>query len=166
MKKTLVVLIGLLVIMFGLVGPAAAQTTTTPFTGVHTVGADLDPGYSWLSDGVFHWRGRAVQSFFDVSDDRLDGEGFFTLNLNWQMIPLPAMFTGPAWGEVYIDNDTGSWHGIWQGTRDENGHAYIRVVLHGEGAYEGLQARIWGERLTPDSTQPVELTGFILEPNG
>jgi len=163
MKKRIVILIGLFVLVFALVGTATAKPIRTPVTGVGGYGTELDPGNSWIADGVLYWRDRVVENYIDASDDRLDCTGIATINLDWKIIAPPAMFTGPAWGDVHCENEGGSWHGFWKGIRDKNGYAHVLFVLYGEGGYEGKKAMIWGERLSPDSSQPLDLWGFIRE---
>ena len=53
------------------------------------------------------------------------------------------------------------------GERTElQGFSYIRGVLHGHGAYEGLQARAEYVRESPDPTAPFMVHGVIMEPGG
>jgi hypothetical protein len=68
------------------------------------------------------------------------------------------------WGTFILSNAGGSWEGSWTGYRDENGFSYFHIVGAGTGGYDGLQLRMWGERLSPDPTVPEVYSGYILDP--
>jgi hypothetical protein len=71
------------------------------------------------------------------------------------------------WGTFRIENEEGYWEGSWVGERTEvQGFSYIRGVLHGHGAYEGLQARAEYVRESPDPTAPFTVHGMVMEPGG
>jgi hypothetical protein len=63
-----------------------------------------------------------------------------------------------------ITNDGGTWHGSWTGGREENGDSFFHFVGSGSGGYEGMQLRMWGERLDPNPyLVPTSWSGNILE---
>jgi hypothetical protein len=168
MKKRLFTLIAGLMMLSILATPVAAGTVRTEYEGFEYYVEPILPGRQWISeDGVLHIRG-GQEAYQDVvSDPRLCGDVVVTLNVNFHFAALPVMVYGPMWGTFRIDNDGGYWEGSWVGKRTElQGFSYIRGVLHGHGAYEGLQARAEYVRESPDPTAPFVVRGVIMEPGG
>ena len=164
-KLTFVFLVSLIALTF-LVGTVSAKTIRTPYSGEETC-YDMSGGWDWVSnDSVWHFRD-GVQPCTDVTtDDRMTGDVEVTVNFNWKFTDPPAMFYGPMWGTVYLENEGGYWEGSWVGVRTELGYHYVRTILRGYGGYEGLQARVDYVRLSPDPTAPYQVTGFIMNPGG
>ena len=148
------------------VGPVAAGSKTY-FTGSETRVEDLDPGEDFYPDGRFHLRGAVGIFAFQADDSRLDdADNIVVVNWNFAWMPEPVYVSGPMWGSFILTNDGGYWEGSWTGLRDENGFSYFHFVGHGGGGYDGLQLRMWGERLTPDGSAPENYHGYILETGG
>ena len=166
MKKWLFVLV-ILIAMSALVVPAAAQTFRTEYEGVEYCGP-MTGAKEWISgDRVGHARGGDVQCLDIVSDDRISGDAFITVNYNFQLADLPVMGYGPMWGKIRLENDGGYWSGSWVGERTKGeGFTYIRAVMQGHGNYEGLQARVTYVREHPDPSVPFQVQGVIMVPGG
>jgi hypothetical protein len=167
MRKRLFILVAGLIVLSILAAPVAAGTIRTDYEGFEYFVGPVSPGRQWVSeDGVLHMRG--VQQAFqdDVSDPRVSGYVVLTLNGNLQFADPPVMFYGRMWGTARIDNDGGYWEGSFVGERTEQGFTYGHVVLHGHGAYEGLQARADFVREDPDPTAPSSIHGVVMEPGG
>jgi hypothetical protein len=149
------------------VGPVAAGSKTY-FTATEYFVADYDPGEESFPDGRYHVRGGVSEYVFVATDPRIDGAlDLITINWNFEFMPEPVYFSGPMWGTFVITDEGGWWEGSWTGVREENGFSYFHYVGHGGGGYEGLQLRMWGERLDPDPyTVPESWTGYVLETGG
>jgi hypothetical protein len=167
MKKRLFIFVAGLVVLSILAAPVAAGTIRTEYEGVEYFVESISPGREWVSDdGVYHVRG-AQEAYEDVVDDpRLCGELVVTINANFAFADYPVIVYGPMWGTTRIENENGYWEGSWVGQRTEEGFSYIRCVLHGHGAYEGLQARVEYARESPVFTDPFAVHGVVMEPGG
>jgi hypothetical protein len=129
--------------------------------------ATLDSGQEFFPDGRYHLRGGVEKFAFEASDPRLDDAvNLVTVNWNFKWMPEPVYVSGRMWGEFVLTNEVGTWEGTWTGVREENGFSYFHFVGHGDGGYEGLQLRMWGERLDPDPSGPEIYHGYIIEPGG
>jgi hypothetical protein len=168
MKKRLFTLIAGLMMLSILAVPVAAGTTRTEYEGFEYYVESLSLGRQWVSeDGVLHIRGGQEAYQDEVDDPRLCGDAVVTLNANFHLADPPVFVWGPMWGTFRIENEEGYWEGGWVGKRTElQGFSYIRGVLHGHGAYEGLQARAEYVRESPDPTAPFVVRGVIMEPGG
>ena len=169
MKRLLfvsVLVLALMAMLLVQVGPVAAQTTRTEFTGSETWVEDISWGKEWVTaDKINHVRGGESRYAIVATDESVSGEEIITLNLNMELVDDEAVWaTGRMWGTFRITNEGGYWEGIWTGVRDERGFSYIEYVGSGGGEYAGLQLRVHNERLTPDTTVPHTLTGYILDP--
>ena len=167
MKKRLVILVAGLIVLSILAAPVAARTTRTEYEGFEYFVDSLSPGLEWVSgDRVYHARG-AQEAYEDVvSDPRLSGDLVVTINANFQLAAPPVYVYGPMWGTTRLDNEDGYWEGSWVGKRTEQGFSYIRVVMQGHGAYEGLQARADYARESPVFTDPFTVHGVLMDPGG
>jgi hypothetical protein len=157
----------LLILIVLLLLPAlqvGAKAVKTPFTGSETFVEDISLGRESFPDkNLYHIRDGVSLFKVTASDPRVSGEDLITFNANFKLVDPPVYAHGPMWGEFTISNPDGTWEGTWTGTRDKNGFAYISYVGDGHGAYRGMQIRIRFERLTPDSTQPETMRGYIIE---
>jgi hypothetical protein len=165
MKKKIV--IGALLVSLMLVAavvPVAAKANKVQFTGVGEAGPLLNPGVCTFPGGNEHCRGMMLQSFNDMTDDRLDGVETLIINFNLRPAPPPAGVVGPWWGTSQIENHDGYWTTSFTGGRDDQGIGHFRAVAHGYGAYEGLKAFFTGSRVSPDPTSDFIISGYILEP--
>jgi hypothetical protein len=168
MKKRLFILVAGLIVLSILVAPVTARTIRTDYEGFEYYVDSLALGREWISeDGVYHVRG-AQEAYEDVvNDPRLSGDTVVTINGNFHFADWPVIVYGPMWGTFRIDNDDGYWEGSWVGQRTEfGGFSYIRGVLCGHGAYEGLQARVSYVRESPVFTDPFVVHGVVMEPEG
>ena len=149
-------------------GPAAAQATRAEFTATETWVEDISLGKEWYSgpnDKIYNER--EGRSRYDVvaTDPRVSGVEIITVNLDMKLVDDPDVyFAGTMHGTFHIENDGGTWEGLWTGVRDERGFSYIEYVGSGGGGYAGLQMRVHNQRLTPDWTVPHIWTGYILDP--
>jgi hypothetical protein len=166
MKKRLTILVAGLIVLSILAAPVAARTIRTPYDGYEYYEGVLDEGRVWISDeGVLLIRGWQEAYRDEVSDPRLSGDLVVTINANFQFTEVGEMY-GPMWGTTILENDGGTWEGSWVGKRTEEGYSYIRCVMHGHGAYEGLQARVDYVRENPDTTAPFTVHGVLMDPGG
>jgi hypothetical protein len=164
MKKRLFAfaVVGLILLSI-LAAPVSAGTTWTEFEGWSTLQECpwCAPGRVWVSeDWVLHIRGMQEYDLNDYSDPRIAGLNLVTVNVNMQ---LPEVY-GPMWGTAHIEKDDGYWEGSWVGYRTAEGGSYIQEVLHGHGAYEGLQARL--DLMREDPNAPFWVEGVIMDPGG
>lgn len=158
------ILVALALVLLTL-GSASAGATKAYFTGSETWVSDLSPGEESFPDGRWHVRGAQSIFAFEADDPRLDDaiDGV-TINLNFKWMPEPVYVAGNMWGTFVLTNPGGYWEGTWTGTRDVNGYSYFHYVGAGHGGYEGLQLRMWGERLDPDPAASETFHGYILAP--
>ncbi len=168
MKKRLFILVAGLMVLAILAAPVAAGTIRTDYEGLEYYVRPLPGGREWISeDGVYHFRGLQEAYRDEVDDPRLCGDTVVTINGNFQFADPPVIVYGPMWGTFRIDNDGGYWEGSWVGERTESeGFSYIRGVLRGYGAYEGLQARVDYTRESPGFTDPFVIHGVVMDPGG
>jgi len=168
MKKQLLVLVAGLMVLSILAAPVQAGTIRTDYEGLEHYVGPLLPGWQWISeDGVLHIRGGQEAYRDDVDDPRLCGDTVVTLNANFHPADPPVFVYGRMWGTFRIENEGGYWEGSWVGERTElQGFSYIRGVLHGHGAYEGLQARAEYVRESPAPTASFAVHGMVMEPGG
>ena len=168
MKKQLFVLVAGLMALSILAAPVQAGTIRTDYEGLEYYVGPLSPGRQWISeDGVLHIRGGQEAYRDEVDDPRLCGDTVVTLNANFHLADPPVFVYGRMWGTFRIENEGGYWEGSWVGERTElQGFSYIRGVLHGHGAYEGLQARAEYVRESPDPTASFAVHGMVMDPGG
>jgi len=167
MKKTMLIFLVCLIALTFLVVPAVAKAPRTEYEGVSTCGPVTD-AQEWVSEGgVLHARDGNLVCDTVVDDDRISGEEQLTVNYNFKFTDPPVFIYGSMWGKIRLSNEDGYWEGSWVGQRTElDGFSYIRVVLHGYEAYEGLQARVDYIRESPDPEAPYQVYGVIMEPGG
>jgi len=168
MKTQLFVLVAGLMVLSILAAPVQAGTIRTDYEGLEHYVGPLSPGRQWISeDGVLHIRGGQEAYRDEVDDPRLCGDSVVTLNANFHLADPPVFVYGRMWGTFRIENEEGYWEGSWVGERTElQGFSYIRGVLHGHGAYEGLQARAEYVRESPDPAASFAVHGMVMEPGG
>ena len=168
MKKQLFVLVAGLMALSILAAPVQAGTIRTDYEGLEYYVGPLSSGRQWISeDGVLHIRGGQEAYRDEVDDPRLCGDTVVTLNANFHLADPPVFVYGRMWGTFRIENEGGYWEGSWVGERTElQGFSYIRGVLHGHGAYEGLQARAEYVRESPDPTASFAVHGMVMDPGG
>ena len=154
--KRKVVFAILLVLVLTLTSGTAIANNKTPYSGTECWVADLAPGEWVLKDGKMHVSGY-VQQFTDaVSDPRISGDTYVTVNA----ILDPATFSGPMWGKAEIVNADGAWTGQYVGSLD-NYVSSVHANMHGSGAYKGLIANVEYNRPGPWACFVVE--GYIVE---
>ena len=147
--------------------PANARAIKTNFNASETPVAVITPGVETFPDGRYNLRGEVDIFAFVADDPRLNNaEDRVTINWNFKWMPEPVYVAGQMWGKFVITNAGGYWEGTWTGVREENGFSYFHYVGTGGGGYEGMQLRMWGERLDPDPTVPEIYQGYIIEPGG
>jgi hypothetical protein len=169
MNKRLLSLLAVVLTVFSVLAvPVAAQMNRTEYEGMEYFVGPVTPGRQWISeDGVLHIRGGQEAYRDEVDDPRLCGDTVVTLNANFHLADPPVFVYGRMWGTFRIENEGGYWEGSWVGERTElQGFSYIRGVLHGHGAYEGLQARAEYVRESPDPTASFAVHGMVMEPGG
>jgi hypothetical protein len=142
--------------------PAWAKAVRSPYEGWAYLTGLVDPGTCEYPGGMEICRGLTVVFEFDVDDARFSGLATTIINSNFHMEP----YYGQQWGTFELINGGGSWVGTWTGAKSEDGSTYLNGVAHGHGAYEGLKAHLSAVRLSPDMFDPLEATGYILDPHG
>lgn len=146
---------------------SASTAATTPSTGVTTSAeapvevtgtlytSVVEP-YKEVS-GPIVWgsgergsvlRGQVYEGTFDMSDERISGEGASVINCDISE-PRPGEeeeeeYVGECWGTQTVSNDGGTWEGTIEGTsswtKSNPGHVHdLRLILFGSDGYEGLQ---------------------------
>ena len=162
--RSLSVILIVLALSLAAVGPLSAGATKAYFTATEFDEVPLNLGEEFYPDGRYHLREAVSQFTFMSSDPRLNNaEDVVTINWNFEWMPEPVFVSGRMWGRFVLTNAGGYWEGTWTGFRDTNGFSYFHFAGAGGGAYEGMQLRMWGERLDPDPTVPEIYQGYILE---
>jgi hypothetical protein len=120
---------------------AAAQDEpaieATEVTGKVTFGEPISmPQGTETPEGIIVTEGVVANTTWDASDDRLDGDGTYSVNASG---PLD----GPSIAlETYeLTNDGGSWIGDGRAYSGESGRTGF-VTLSGRDGYEGLSAYV------------------------
>lgn len=167
MKKRLWIVFACLMILLAIALPAAAKVDRTEFEGVMILNDILDPGEEWLSkDGTKIFLRNYVEEYLlEADDDRFNGKMTFTIGGNLKTSDVPdVFFYGRFWGFMLIQNDGGAWVGTFAGNRSEEGFNYGHSVLHGQGGYEGLMAKVdYARTDTTFPYGPIKMMGFIQE---
>ena len=112
-----------------LMAPAAVTGTTTFM--VEEAGGSR----AWI-DGAIRSKDVVVSTTWDASDPRLSGA--FTATVNRDLYERLVMQV--AQGIVVLENDDGRWTGNGTYLRGEKLGETLTVVMHGEGAHDGLTA--------------------------
>ena len=116
----------------------ATVPTAVSVTGRSTLVSESAPGTATIEDGVAHQRGAVLITAETSSDERVEGQGTITLNVD--------AFTGAdgvlgssqvRYGTMRIENEDGSWEGSFAG-RLSNGRFLQTYWLRGRDAYAGL----------------------------
>ena len=135
------------------VGVAAQDDPTAPALVTGTVALVSDTnGSSSLVDGALVIEGTGSVNTWEASDPRLSGSSTYTGN--WQRYNA-AGFQVEAATRV-LENDAGRWVGTATALAGHNFNTDT-VILHGEGAYEGLTAYV----LMDWHTDPTTFTAAI-----
>ncbi len=139
----------LLTVVLSLVGGAStvvAAATSDPAQPIRQVAGSLDvhplPGGTFdVEDRVYQYRGFPVGgSAYHFSDPRLTG--YLLSDWSWD-VHASGEQPIPAWGTITISGDDGSWQGAFTGIRSSDfSPVDVRVLLIGDGAYEGLCATL------------------------
>ncbi len=144
--------------------PAAAggKATKTEVSGfIAPPGGVVEPGESWWSGPIFHYRGQVVQWTITATDDRLTGTLIDEFNTN-RDTRTPG-WDGPIWGKLWIEQDgVRVWEGTWNG-EFLGGVQQGRAVLHGLGEYHGLKVKMTFVQTGPAN---LDFEGIILDPHG
>ncbi len=163
-KKTLLVVLALVLALAALASPALAQAPWTPFSGTETLFAPTDMGKMEFVDGKVIISGMVQPGVDQTNDPRTSGEVTVVVNAAWS---LPEQL-GPMWGTLRLVNEQGEWNGTWTGSRrlvDGNIISDIRGTGRGSGAYEGLIGKWSYLGVNAGPTNPYEqISGMILEP--
>ncbi len=144
--------------------PAMAGAQRTTFTGTSNFGETLDAGeWTFLPSGNVLARG-IVETYNDVgSDPRVTGQETIVSDGNFRPAPSSELgLAGHLWGTFHIENEGGTWDGIFTSEITEDGEYFYRGVAHGSGGYEGLVGH-W-EAYRNGHSGPFTLSGWILEP--
>ena len=137
---------------------------TQSFEGWHKL---IDLGTTTIRGGTRHTRGMTVVLRHDTNVPSVTGDVTVVINTNFD----DATSAGPMWGTGYLEDDDGLgfWEGIWHTYQFEDGSSVGYAVLHGGGAFEGMQAKWTVECprnvvLFPGTE--CQITGRILDPHG
>lgn len=169
-KNLLCILILVLIAAFIAAAPVMAKAVKSNFSGTSYFVTPIDP-QNWMffyPNGNEHARGMVLlfEDVVETGDARIGGMNTVVVNYNFRPVPGPGEWAGPMWGTIRVVNDDGYWEGTYTGERTKDGFLYIRSVYHGGGEYEGLHAKVYLERLSPDPTAPSAFWGYILDPHG
>jgi hypothetical protein len=105
-------------------------------TGTFTREDVASYGSTILSDGIYHTRGPWWNITWEASDPRLSATGTYTSN--WNEVDANGLaYSASAYVLVNAD---GRWAGASQTFGSPGGSEFL--ILHGEGAYEGLTAYV------------------------
>ena len=159
---TLLVLVLVAVLLFPSTAMAGAQRTT--FTGTSNFGETLNAGeWTYLPSGNVLARG-IVETYHDVNTDpRVTGLETIVSNGNFRPAPSSELgLAGHLWGTFHIENEGGTWNGIFTSEITEGGEYFYRGVAHGSGGYDGLTAHF--EAYRNGHSGPFTINGWILEP--
>ena len=143
-------------------GAAAEGGFFTDFTGTSVncepVGMEAPPV---VHDGKLHVRGLTQECTDSASDPRVAGTERIVIH---GILDLNDNLSGPFWGTSVVTSGEGQWLAVWTGESTSDGFFYARMHARGTGAYEGMQAWWWLERLSPDPAAPTTFHGRILDP--
>jgi hypothetical protein len=150
----------------GTTSVAAKATKTDVFGTQGFTGQFLAPGTTTYPGGNRHLRGLIVVLRHETNVPSVTGNATVVINVN-----VDANSVGPMWGTGRLEDDDGLgfWEGTWNGYQYDDGTSVTRAVMHGGGAFEGLQA-MW----TVECPQNVvlfpgtecQITGRVLDPHG
>lgn len=133
----------MVVLLGGPGGVATAQDETTApeqpvaVTGTVTSMDVQSYGNTVTKDGIYHTEGPWWKITWEASDPRLSGQG--TQVSNW--IESESNGLGIGSSATVLVNPDGRWVGTGTGIGGPTWN-YGSIVLHGEGAYEGLTAYV------------------------
>ena len=134
--------------------PAAAAQTKTRISGVDDNMTVLDPGRTWMSDGIQHVRGWTAE-YDTTGGEYVDGTSIIVANWNLNT----ASGDGTMWGttDLALTQFDGGWHQTWVAKFDD----FVwsgKAVGRGFGALEGMQIRldVWSTGPGTDAFQ-----GFV-----
>ena len=159
-RRTLIPLLA--IICAALLLPGFAESATkTPFVGIETFVAELDPGSITFPAGKVHFRRAMNQLTDDTDNDQVTGTSVIVGNGNLDGLFPPS---GQLWGSWHTDvNAGGSWDGKWTG-RLEMGVLSFRGTGHGSGDLEGLKIKIFGRSTSVPGIS--EYWGWVIDPHG
>lgn len=144
-------------------GVVAGGGSFTDFTGTSAncveVGMEAPPV---VRGGKLHMRGLTQECTDSASDPRVSGTEHVVIH---GILDLSDNLAGPFWGTDVVTTGEGQRRGDWTGERTSEGFVYVRIHARGTGAYEGMQAWWWLERLSPDPAATATFRGRILDPN-
>ncbi len=155
-KRTMLILLVLIVVALLFVTPAAAKVTRLSFTSMETCAPPQfeQSARLWIADGYMQIRGLPNECTDVGSIPQITGANHVMVNATM----LLADGTGHLWGKTVFDsNEGGRWAFTWtaQVTLE---HTTIKAVGQGQGMYEG-QKIFW---TLIDGAG----TGYILNPHG
>jgi hypothetical protein len=158
-----VMLAAAVLVLSSALGATAGSGGFTEFSGTSLCVEVLNSGSYVPRDGKLHMRG-VFYTCTDTAASFPEFSGNEVIEVN-AILDLSDNLSGPMWGTSHFTNDLGEWIGVWTGERTSQGFAYLRAHYRGMGGYEGMQAWIWLERLSPDPAAPYSFTGRILDPH-
>jgi hypothetical protein len=137
------------ILAVGMVGPASAQATRTPFTGTETVTFTGPPARQWVSGDITHLRGVPIDSTLSGGLD-----GAFTIEAN---INVNATGDGSLYGTFTFTSGEVTWTGHFGGTLSGG---LVTVHFTGQGS-DGSTLVASGVDSSPGISTD---TGFIVHP--
>lgn len=140
MRKLMLAMTALVVALVLTVGPAAAQTTTTPFVDKKAGCAIVDPGTQWTSGNVVHLRNRSGVSRVVNLQGMPGFDGWMTETVNYNVNLLTLK--GVAWGTFNrgFDEIDGTFEGHYAGPITDGLFAGKGEAV-GTGSLAGLQLK-------------------------
>ena len=133
--------------------PSASPTEPVAVTGSMTSWDVQSYGSTVTEDGIYWSEGPWWTITWEASDPRLSGQG--TRSANWNESVTTG--TGIGTSTYVLVNPDGRWLGSGSFAQAE-GEMSEMVVLHGEGAYDGLTASVFHQT---DFSSPHTFAGVI-----
>ena len=125
---------------------AALASPAEPAAPIRPVAGTLDvhqlPGGTFaVEDRVFQYREYVMAGSATHFSEPILG-GYLLADWNWD-VQASGDQPVPAWGQITIAGEDGSWSGSFSGIRASDFQPLdVRTMLFGEGAYEGLCATL------------------------
>lgn len=155
-RRLITLALGAMLVVALAVPAVAGPPAKTPVLGEDTLVQVLDPGRTWMSDGIQHVRGwTAEYETAGEPSDYIDGTSIIVANWNLDV----TSGEGTMWGtiDLTLSDVDGGWRQTWVAKFDD----FVwsgKAVGHGFGALRGMELRL-DVQATGEGTDVFE--GFI-----
>lgn len=139
------------------VGSASVDQEMVAFSGSSMAIGRSNPGKCIAPDRLMICRSRSSTMQIEVDDARWSGEARLVFDSIYSKIP----YKGYMVGDFNLENQEGSWEGIWKGSTDTEGNTLIMGEALGSGGYEGLVARWQMNRSSIDPPGQMIVSGTV-----